>query len=308
MTSCWSPFCTSGGHQAGGYEKLHMDVWSLEELEECRRLVYPDMDPSAVKGRWAVWGGVPRYVLQKVGKGAQQLITEAIDRSSIDLVRHALEGSAAHQNVSDLLLHTRVEADFVTTTMNWASDWVAEQFACRALSTERQKLVEFIGAAHDMPVMGTLRGRLWEGLCHNVLAAGGTFEVRRLDETSEGVQQLTVTPCASCLVFDDIREVEGVADDVYCRPSSQTFAAIDSLRQPQHLYQITVARRHDVTGRGLERAAGSLRARRAEIRLYFVVPPKEFSSLSNQRVKGKGGAGVVQYALKATWADVSQLH
>lgn len=35
-----------------GYSNVHMDVWTLEELEECRRLLFPDQDPTEVNERW----------------------------------------------------------------------------------------------------------------------------------------------------------------------------------------------------------------------------------------------------------------
>lgn len=108
--------------------------------------------------------------------------------------------------------------------------------------------MEFIGASHEVPEMGTLRGRLWEGVCHSVLAAGGAFRVRRLDGESGGVEALTIEACSSHLVFDNIREVRSVADTAYCRPRRQNFAAVGSLRQPRWLYQITVAKRHGVNG------------------------------------------------------------
>lgn len=70
-------------------------------------------------------------MLEKLQPDDQRLIREAIDRSSVDLVGQALQGSAAHQDISDLLLHTRVGADS-TIYMDWASDWVAGQFEYRA--------------------------------------------------------------------------------------------------------------------------------------------------------------------------------
>jgi hypothetical protein len=290
-----------------GYAKYHMDVWSFQELQQCRDLMYPEMELSGVKGRWDIWGGVPRYVLDKVLEEDQQEIHQAIDRSSIDIVRQALGGSSSHHEISDLLLHLRVEADFMSIRMDWASDWVAERFAQRAWQQEKDRLIEFLSVSHGLPELGTLRGRLWEGVCHDRLAAGGVYRVKRLGEGLEGVsiEQVVLEPCTSRLVFDDLREVEGARDQVYCKPRAANFAAIDSMRQPGSLFQITVAKKHGVNGDGLERATACMRAPRQDIHLYFVVTPPLFESFKQQPLLGsRRAADIKQYALEVTWADV----
>jgi hypothetical protein len=287
-----------------GYAKYHMDVWSLQELEQCRGLMYPAMELSAVKGRWDIWGGMPRYVLDKVLEVDQQEIHQAMDRSSIDIVKQALAGSSSHHEISDLLLHVRVEADFISTRMDWASDWVAERFAQRAWQQEKERLIEFLSVSHGLPELGTLRGRLWEGVCHDRLAAGGCFRVKQLGEGGS-IEQVELQPCTSRLVFEDLREVGGAADQVYCKPRAANFPAIDSVRQPGSLFQITVAKKHGVNGDGLERATVCMRAPRQDIHLYFVVPPPFFESFKEQQLLGsQRAADIKQYALEVTWTDV----
>ena len=163
--------------------------------------------------------------------------------------------------------------------------------------------MEFVGASHDLPVMGTLRGHLWEGVCHSLLAGGVTFRMRRLDGASEELESLTIEACSSHLVFDDIMEVRSVAETAYCRPRRQNFAAVDSLRQPRWLYQITVAKRHGVNGPGLERAVECLQDDRSAICLLFVVPHTvpSFRQPANNGRSWRGGHSAIRAGGEMEW-------
>ena len=157
-----------------GFSNYFMSTWSLDELEECRGLLYPDMEASEVEERYDRWGGLPRYVLEKIDDDEQETLSAAIARSSVQLVREAMVGCSSLPSVSDLLLHTVVDDNFKHTRTEWASPWVCERFLEKALATEKEPLISFVRVARG-PELGVLRGLLWEGLCHGRLAQGGTF-------------------------------------------------------------------------------------------------------------------------------------
>ena len=157
-----------------GFSEYFMSTWSLDELEECRRLLYPDMKANDVEERYDRWGGLPRYVLEKINDSEQKRLSSAIARSSVQLVREAVVGCSLLPSVSDLLLHTVVDDNFEDTRTEWASPWVCERFLEKALATEKESLISFVRVARG-PELGVLRGLLWEGLCHGRLAQGGTF-------------------------------------------------------------------------------------------------------------------------------------
>jgi hypothetical protein len=70
-----------------------MDTWTLDELQQCRRLVHEDMLPQSVTERYDKWGGSPRYVLKKLDTEEQATFQQAIDECTVKQVQRALEVS-----------------------------------------------------------------------------------------------------------------------------------------------------------------------------------------------------------------------
>lgn len=261
-----------------------MSIWDWAELEECRSLVFPSLAACDVRSRYERWGGLPRYVLEKTSDIDQRALSRAIDRSSIRLVREAAFGASPDPRVSDLLLHTVVADDFVTTGMEWASVWVFEKFFEKALLEERESLLSFVRVARG-PELGSLRGRLWEGLCHRALAQGGTFATRRLYpvEGQDERRNMTIAPCESTHVYQNLSEARAFNASAYLRPYNMKQAAIDSIRQPATLYQITCSDCHGLKLKGLKQAM-EVMEERTRVTLYFVVPEEAFDKF---RVRDK---------------------
>lgn len=264
-----------------------MDVWSLEEIEECRALLYPSEDATNVVSRWDKWGGVVDYVLEKTDPEDQDDIEEAIARCSILIVEQTLGGSSSLPDVSDLLLHLKVEDGFTKSRMEWASAWVAERFAAKAWKNEKDRLLSFTAVSTQLPMFGSVMGSLWEGLCHAKLVEGGKFLIRCLDSPSDEVEEIDIERC-DCRYFDDLHQVKNADHKTYWRPRTKTLPAIDSLRQPGELYQIITAERHDINYVGVKKAMAVMQATGSEVRLYFVVPPGIFASFKKQLLKGTG--------------------
>jgi hypothetical protein len=266
-----------------GRAEYYMSIWDWAELEECRSLVFPSLAACDVRSRYEQWGGLPRYVLEKTSYIDQQALSRAINRSSIRLVREAAFWSSPNPRVSDLLLHTAVADDFVTTRMEWASAWVFEKFFEKALLEGMENLVSLLRVARG-PERGSLRGRLWEGLCHGALARGGNFSVRSLYPLKKDKKEkMTIKPCDITHVYDDLSEVRAFNATAYLRPSGQQQAAIDSIRQPSSLYQITTSTTHDVKPEGLRKAMDVMTGRRG-VTLYFVVPEDSYPSFSVKNI------------------------
>ena len=49
-------------------------MWSLEELEKCRKVLYPTVSPKTVMERYAQFGGVARFVLEKLTYTFEELL------------------------------------------------------------------------------------------------------------------------------------------------------------------------------------------------------------------------------------------
>lgn len=138
--------------------------------------------------------------------------------------------------------------------------------------------------------MHRLAGDAWEFTCHIVLRNGGDFHARALTRRNRGrprhgsssSKSFTVTLPKSPLVdpFDDVTAISDGLDGVYYQPRSQQFAAIDSVRQPNHLYQITNAekRKEAPEAAALLQAVQQLRG--DNVTLYYVVPRKHFHTFT----------------------------
>jgi hypothetical protein len=264
-----------------------MSIWDLSELEECRSLVYPSMAACDVRSRYGRWGGLPRYVLEKTSDDDQRALSRAIDKSSMRLVRDAAFGLSPNPRVSDLLLHTIVANDFVTTSIEWASVWVFEKVFAKMLLEEREGLLSFVRVARgpELGELGALRGRLWEGLCHRALAQGGTFAVRRLYPVEgKDERDVTIAPCEFTHVYQNLSEARAFNASVYLRPHNMGQAAIDSIRQPATLYQITSSTSHGINLEGLKKVMEVMQEP-AQATLYFVVPEEEFDKFSVNGIK-----------------------
>ena len=243
------------------------------------------------------WGGIPRYVLEKTNDEEQWLLTQAITTSKLADVQDSLGGNFAHGSVSNRILHLRVDPDFKSTYMQMASPWVAEQVAFHLWSQERDHLKQFVSAAADSGVLGGVRGNLWEGMCHSRLAAGGIFRTRDLSTPSSTIESLHLSPSKDRIVFDDWSAVRKADESTYCRPRASNKAAIDSVRQPAQLYQMTVAAEHGINCAGLKQAVESMR-HSSGVALYFVVPPDRFFNFKAQKIQQGVGVAELRQAVK----------
>ena len=158
-----------------GFTFLYMPIWSLEELVECKIAMYPEMSDAELRSRFDRWGGIPRFVLEKLDEANQGLLAQAIASATLPVIMESVGHISAHPEVSHRILHLHVEADFVTTTVRWASTWVAEEVAMRLFQYETNQVIAFLSGAAVSKDLGGIRGILWEGHCHRVLAAGGKF-------------------------------------------------------------------------------------------------------------------------------------
>jgi hypothetical protein len=112
------------------------------------------------------WGGIPRYVLQKLTRTQQDLLGKAIDSSSMRMLKESLGGEMPQPSVSHRLMHIRAGPDFSFTWVEFASPYVAEKVFAKLWRTEQEKLKTFLAASADSEELGALRGILWEQFVH----------------------------------------------------------------------------------------------------------------------------------------------
>jgi hypothetical protein len=61
------------------------------------------------------WGGVPRYIFEKLDKADQALLDAEIGKTNLGKLIAAAGAPESHQSASHKLLHMRVDSDFLTT-------------------------------------------------------------------------------------------------------------------------------------------------------------------------------------------------
>jgi hypothetical protein len=138
--------CAQKTFEEDGYIKRYMDTWSLEELQQCRSLVYPDMLPESVDERYETWGGSQRYVLSKLDAVDQAGFEHAVTACSIEMVQRANGGVLAHADLDDRLFHLRVESDCISTHIAWASNQACDGVADNLDWPDQRALCEHIHA------------------------------------------------------------------------------------------------------------------------------------------------------------------
>ncbi|KAL7693781.1 hypothetical protein Plhal304r1_c003g0011841 [Plasmopara halstedii] len=126
-----------------------MPVWSLKEILKCRELIYSDTPVAVVQDCFRRWGGIARYVLRFAQVGDQQVLLEkAMDIVDLDgLVNACGQLDANDAQVSNRLLHYRVNKNFDSEYFVFASKYVQQAVYKRLYKKDKRKLLEFIAAS-----------------------------------------------------------------------------------------------------------------------------------------------------------------
>jgi hypothetical protein len=168
----------------------YLPFWSLEELE----LVAPfySRDSKDVKKRFAMIGGIARFVLEKNDE-LEGLIDESVEKLKISkLISIALGEVSREVEIGHRILHFEVKPPFYTKrTLVMASVYVLERASLRFLQFAGEDVKYFLFWSTGIPSLATFRGFVFEGYAHQKLSAGGDFLVRNLDNDTTLTLALT---------------------------------------------------------------------------------------------------------------------
>jgi hypothetical protein len=219
-------------------------------------MLYP-ADPvrthEAVQEAFLRWGGIPRYVLEKVGDVSAQLDLErAFSPKNLELALKSVGELDTSSEACHRMLHITTSSPYVVTGLDFVS-------------------------CEKSPLFAQLRGDCFEALAHEKLAAGGEFQVRELAPAG-GVKNIRLSQ-ATVRRFSgnkpgDLAVLCSFSVGDYCQPLIGTFPVVDAVVLPSTLLQMTVSWRHDVKEDTLEKILDALSLKTAE--LVFVVPPDKF--------------------------------
>lgn len=245
------------------------------------------------------WGGIPRYVLEKLEKADQDLLDADIGKTNLTKLIAAAGAPDSHQSASHKLLHMRVDSDFLTRWMEMASPYVSEKVAYKLWEKEKEALQRFLNVSAGEKGPEAFRGNLWEGFCHRKLAEGGAFRIRDLSASSSRVQEVKLGR-STTHIFDDWKEVESLPDGQYFRPRSKSMGSVDSGMQPNILFQITVSDDHDLKCLPLQKAFDSMKSKKqsGSVNVFFVNPPDTFHRMKATKIGQGPGVGNLRVAVK----------
>ena len=263
----------------------YFPVWTLEELNACRVLCYPDIRAEMLKERFQIYGGVARFVFQK------RLSTRIMEVALTDV--DAVSGVRNIGNPTNIfttthtLLHIIVSDDYQFLHVDIASKYVGEQLWIRHSAQMLTNLTSLFGGSPS-----EISRHLFEIYGHVFFSAGGqTLKCKCLEDDS--VTQMTLDVLNSDRVTfgrDSIPTAEALQGKYYEPGDEDNFPAVDSIT-PQGMFQFTVAATHPIRGVEILKKLCKLYD---EPKLFFVVPPHRFDKFKKQELKSKEGSKDVE--------------
>ena len=175
--------------KAVGATIRYMPVWSWGEIEACHALLYAD-DPkrplAEVARAYARWGGIPRYVLEKLREeGSQIELDRAISRSTLARLMEAVGDLEGADDASHRVLHFDVKRPYIRTAVVFGSADIASRVLATLEARDRERLAAtLLNAAGETTANADacagLPPLLADAYARRALRAGGAVSVRRV--------------------------------------------------------------------------------------------------------------------------------
>jgi hypothetical protein len=269
-------------------QEWFLPVWTLDELEGCRRSCYPDFSVDTLNNRYRVFGGAARSVFHPDGtKIFRDFRASLEDADAVKSVRNIGKPTGIFPT-AHMLLHVIVTYDgkYEFQHVDIASKYVGEQLWAKHSAQMVLNLQEMFGGSPN-----EISRHLFEIYGHRVFSQGGK-KLRCRDLDSGTTSNLHLEG------FDGKREsftretIPKKPIEHYYEPSDDdVFPAIDSL-SPQGMFQFTVGIEHPI--RGVEILRKVCKAFSKPYKLYFVVPPHRFEKFRKQPYKATKGNRAVK--------------
>jgi hypothetical protein len=269
-----------------------MPIWTAEEMQDCRELVYNDQtDQARYTAVYKYYGNNPRHVFTEhlaphiAESQAELTLKKQIKKlSSPSQLMSLLDAVSAGETVDDkshLILHLHSTAPYDLPRADWATSYVAQQVLHSLTRSQHHKLELFLAASRGLGDFAALRGVLFEWFAHEQLAAGGDFRCERL---SPGLpRQMTFHLQRSTVRFwSDVKELRHLSDTEYAVPYSRSQGAIDAAMKPNRLFQMTVATGHSIAAHHASTAVTQLGSDEPPD-FIFVLPSDIYPSFNNEQ-------------------------
>ena len=269
-------------------KRLIVPLWSLQELQDTRNILkdlpvtrFAGYTPDEVKARFDIYGGVPRWVLDRPrsSNGYVQSSEEELNRALTSVSMSELEdvfraGSyldIPQQKFTGILVHVVPAGEEGGPLENdpphctFASSVIRQRMVDEFLSRQSFGASAFINAVRVIPELGGYRGYALEQNAHRTLPMAPIVSIRQLGKRagSSELREVKLPRMTQVVQFkaenlDDLLTLQPLQ---YVRPESKIFPTLDAfavlpsaLFSPGTLgncltvFQVTVAATHDVDG------------------------------------------------------------
>ncbi|CAG8830763.1 32696_t:CDS:2 [Gigaspora margarita] len=253
----------------GRVRKYYAPIWTEEEIWSVWNVKYKNKIPeSRVKELITRWGCIPRRVFD-----------EYDDEPKVDVVVSQCDayvylkndGGDLDDNHSGKAIHIIPNSDFTDKIYVPASTEICEALYRHYKKNTKDMIVKII-RNFTRSAGGTLAGKFFEMVAHDILRKGGDFTVRRL--TRDSIKQPEEELHLQNLPQQQFHNIDEIIPGYYNIPEGTNFESVDAIapnrNETHHLYQMTTAETHDIKVNGLNKLENYLKD--LPIHLYFVVP------------------------------------
>lgn len=285
-------------------EEWYFPVWTLEELQTCRRQCYHAFSIEALEKNYAIYGGVPRWVFDKIRRNPTWMERALMDDDVVESVRIIRNGNPTLKySDSHTLLHLIISNDgqYDFDHVDIASRYAGEQLWLLHSAKMITHLEDmFTRRPND------ISRHLFEIYGHLLFSRGGeTLKCRCLEDSKNSKFKLDNMKRRITFGKDSIPAA--LKSGSYYEPAGEyNLPALSS----QAMFQFTVAAEHPIGG---VQILDKLCKLYDESKLYFVVPPHHFATFKKQKFEATQGTEDVlpivelkQYVLELPIVNLSK--
>ncbi len=224
-----------------------MPVWELDEILDCRNKMFECLDLQSVKRLFLKYGGVPRYILQKLVYFSEEILKEELD-SAICLadyksVCNSIGEHDKDDGISSNFLHIYVK-NFEKKRIVFASEYVKNTFIHKVLVVHKQDLALLLQQENKL---STVKGEIFEHFGHFTLKQEGEYDFKCI-YSANSVSSITTNKfkmmkSQNSFIFDKIPSKSDFKNGYYI-PANRYYPAIDSFAFPNQLYNFTLMAKH----------------------------------------------------------------
>ncbi|CAG8747861.1 4176_t:CDS:2 [Dentiscutata erythropus] len=250
----------------GHVRRYYAPIWTEDEIWDVWNVTYKtEISENRVKELITRWGCIPRRIFDEYDE--EPKVDDVV--SQCDAYAYLKnDGGDLGDNYSGKAIHIIPNIDFTDKT--------------------------YVPASPEICAGGTLAGKFFEMVAHDILRKGGTFTVRQL--TKDGIKQPEELQLQN-LPQKQFRNINEIVPGYYNIPENVNFESVDSIALQRngihHLYQIMTAETHDIKVNGLSKLENHLKD--LPIHLYFVVPNMD-DTFNNFRFQKYVTSGNIEYS------------